>query len=215
MTDRYTRSLLLLVAVAAVCCSCSSDNMKSDDPELNHLVDWMTGSFGTQMQSEQDATVHDMRLEIVRIWPERRDGYWLYAEQAAVDNLNKPYRQRVYHLQRFDDSTVTSTVYRFRNEKLYIGDWTKEYPLATLTVDSLTELQGCAVYLQAEGSNVFVGGTRGEKCLTSYMGATYATTDVRITPSEIYSLDRGWNQIGQQVWGGRGEGLHFLKLVNR
>ena len=79
--------------------------------ELELLADWMTGAFSSRAQALEDSAYVDVRLHMVRIWPHRGDGYWLYVEQALASSLDQPYRQRIYHVNHIGGAYYSSTVY--------------------------------------------------------------------------------------------------------
>jgi hypothetical protein len=190
----------------------AEDNPPQPDPGLKRLSSWMIGSFSSQEQAEGDSNFLDIRLQMVPVWGHRDDGLWLYVEQAAAGYLDRPYRQRVYHLVQYDDSTYCSEVYVMPAPLRFAGAWREENPLAGLTLDSLAARTGCTIFLRPEGDSAFVGSTRDRDCLSSLRGASYATSEVRITPAELYSWDRGFNDEGEQVWGAVTGGYRFLKL---
>jgi CpeT protein len=179
--------------------------------ELETLVGYMTGTFSTAEQAQSDTNYYNITLHQVRIWPGRTDGYWLYVEQAASDRIEQPYRQRVYHLAQVSDSTYQSTVYALKNPEKYIGDWEKANPLEDIDPGSLTERDGCAVILQKYGTDTFVGSTESLRCDSNLRGAAYSTSIVLITPTQMYSWDRGFDIDGDQVWGARDGGYVFKK----
>ena len=65
---------------------------------LRALATAMTGNFTSAEQAKADPDFKVIHLHIAPIWTERTDGPWLYMEQAAASSLDKPYRQRIYHL---------------------------------------------------------------------------------------------------------------------
>ena len=185
---------------------------KQDD--LLTLRDYLSGSFSSKDQAAGDSAFLDIRLEMVPIWKDRTDGYWLYVEQAAAENLAKPYRQRVYQLTRQDDSTFVSVVYTLPDPQRFAGAWKESSPLETLTPDSLVERAGCAILLTKYGSNMFVGSTAGLGCDSDLRGATYATSIVIVSPDQLYSWDRGYDINGNQVWGAAKGGYVFKKVAS-
>jgi glycosidase len=115
--------------------------------DLEDLGNWMTGSFSSLAQAEADTNYLDIRLEVVPMWTDRKDGPWLYVEQAVAARKSRPYRQRVYHLVDNGDGTMSSEVYSFEGPLRFAGHWKKDEPLAALDPDSLTVREGCAVVL--------------------------------------------------------------------
>jgi hypothetical protein len=172
----------------------------------------MTGSFSSQEQAQADTSFKDIRLEMVQIWKNQTDGHWLYVEQAAAEKLDKPYRQRVYHLTQENDSTFKSAVYTLANPMRFAGAWQEGNPLSSLTPDSLMERAGCAVLLTKQGGDIFIGVSESLSCDSDLYGAIFATSVVMIQKDQIYSWDRGFNINGEQTWGSRAGGYVFKRI---
>ena len=187
--------------------SCSPQNN-----DLEVLVNWMSGSFSSQEQSLTDTTYFDIRLQMVPVWKGRTDGYWLYVEQAVADYLDKPYRQRVYHVTRIRDNKFSSQVYSIPDPLRLAGEWKKENPLRNLNPDSLINRKGCEIILKRKDQLTFAGSTVGKNCESKLRGAAYATSEVVITEHELISWDRGFNESGSQVWGAEKGGYIFKKI---
>jgi hypothetical protein len=171
----------------------------------------MTGSFSSQEQATLDSAFFDIRLEMVPIWPQREDGYWLYVEQAAAEYLDQPYRQRIYHLTALDDSSFASSVFELPEPSRFAGQWRTPGIFSDLTPDSLIKREGCAIYLEKSGDTAFVGSTRETECLSDHRGARYATSEVVITETYLSSWDRGFDGSSNQVWGAVKGGYMFRK----
>ena len=101
--------------------------------DLATLSQWMQGAFNSQKQAEADKDFFNIHLYMKQAWKQQSDGIWLYVEQAAEGYLDKPYRQRVYHLTQLPDGRFSSKVYSFDNALSYAGDWKKKSPLETMT----------------------------------------------------------------------------------
>ena len=84
--------------------------------------------------------------------------------------------------------------------------------MAGLTPDSLEARDGCEVFLTRDGDGPFVGGTVDRNCPSSLRGASYATTEVRITESGMVSWDQGFDANGNQVWGATAGGYVFDRI---
>jgi hypothetical protein len=179
---------------------------------LDLLASYLTGSFSSQEQAAADTNYFDIRLEMKRIWSERGDGYWFYVEQAAASKLERPYRQRVYHVTAQDDGSIRSDIYTLPNPLRFAGAWKLENPLADLTPDSLEIREGCAVILRKTADESFEGSTVGTGCASELRGASYATSEVRISPEQLLSWDRGFDVEGKQAWGATKGGYVFRKL---
>lgn len=181
------------------------------ESELDILVSWMIGSFNSEEQSKNDSDYYNISLEMHRIWNERKDGYWLYVEQAVATTKEKPYRQRIYHLFEEDD-VIKSVIYSIPDEKSFIGGWEDISLFQNLSPEGLEAREGCEVIIKRKDDNTFVGSTIDKNCLSNLRGATYATTEVTITKDKMISWDRGFNDKDEQVWGAVKGGYIFNKL---
>lgn len=164
----------------------------------------LSGSFSSQAQSVEDQEYFDIRLRVVPIWLERADGPWLYVEQAAASALDRPYRQRVYHIVGGGDAPLRSVVLALPGDPMeFAGAWRDADPLANVTPDQLEERTGCSMTLvpRAEAPGTWLAATHEQDCESSLRGATYATSEVTLTPDFMESWDRGFDASGDQVWG--------------
>lgn len=183
---------------------CAGDPPVADtgpDESLLRLADWLTGSFSSAEQAERDENYFDIRIHAVRIWNDRDDGAWIYLEQAAADSLDRPYRQRVYHVTRIADDLFESRVLALEEPLRYAGHWQEDQPLAELTPGDLLIRDGCSVLLREIDSTSFAGSTLGRLCTSNLRGARYATSEVEIQAGSLTSWDRGYDAGGTQVWG--------------
>ncbi|NLI14695.1 MAG: hypothetical protein GX409_00255 [candidate division Zixibacteria bacterium] len=190
----------------------SSSTKNKSNSDIIRLQQWMTGYFSSQAQAAKDSDYFDVRLRMTPIWKDRKDGFWLYVEQAMAENESRPYRQRVYHVTQINDTTFESAVFAFSDPAPYIGEWQKPEPLAGLTPDSLISKTGCSIILYKHGEFAFSGSTVGKECASDLRGADYTTSEVTISKNQIISWDRGFDMDGNQVWGARKGGYVFKKL---
>jgi acetylornithine deacetylase/succinyl-diaminopimelate desuccinylase-like protein len=186
------------------------------DPELERLARWMTGAFSSRAQATADPdNFYDISLVMSPIWHHRSDGPWLYVEQAAAESLDRPYRQRVYRLTRVDDQTLQSEVFTLPGDPLaHAGAWRADDPLAGIQPHDLVPRQGCAILLRAINRDTFAGSTDGDTCPSSLRDATYATSDVVVTPNQLLSWDRGFDDTDRQVWGAEVGPYVFVKQAD-
>jgi hypothetical protein len=177
---------------------------------LEQLAMSMAGSYTSAEQAKADTNYYEIELEMVRIWPKRKDGAWFYVEQATADSKGKPYRQRVYHVQQLNDSTFTSNILSIKGGGAWYGAYADPVKLATLPADSLVAMDGCAITLHRRGAN-YVGSTHDRDCPNQRGGASYATSEVTLRSDRMTSWDRGYNDKGEQVWGAENGGYVFIK----
>lgn len=205
MNKLQTLCLCLLLTVFFFSCKNSQKTQsknKTDryNPELAELVERMTGSFNSYRQSIDDPSYFNITLEMHRIWEDRKDGYWLYVEQAVASMKHRPYRQRVYHVTALNPRTFSSAVYTLPDEKRFIGAYKQKNAFLTLTPDSLEIREGCAIVMRKE-IDAFVGQTNEKECGSTLRGATYATSKVNIYKDRLESWDQGFNDQDVHVWG--------------
>jgi len=207
----WLRLALLTVLLLTMACIARKETRQRQS-NLDRLVGWMVGSFSSEEQAAADTDFLDIRLEMVQIWPERTEGRWLYVEQASALTLDQPYRQRVYRLYQRDDTTLVSAVYDLNEPLRLAGAWRTPASFDFLTPDSLIVRVGCAIVLHPRGDTVYVGSTVDRECLSDHRGAAYATSEVRISETYLYTWDRGLDSAGTQVWGAEKGGYMFKKL---
>ena len=207
--------ILGLLPLFAACSGSTSQNAESKDAaasDFEVLAEWMQGSFSSAAQAEADSNYFDIRLEMVPIWTDRNDGPWYYVEQAAAGYLDRPYRQRVYHLTE-TETGMLSEIYALPGDPLaYAGDFADEAPLAALSPDSLVEREGCGVWMSRQEDGTFAGATEENSCVSTLRGASWATSKVEIFEDKLVSWDQGWDSLGNQVWGAENGGYVFLKV---
>ncbi|MBL7953836.1 MAG: chromophore lyase CpcT/CpeT [Flavobacteriales bacterium] len=177
---------------------------------LEQLASTMAGSYTSAEQAKSDTSYFEIELEMVRIWPKRRDGAWLYVEQATADSKAKPYRQRVYHVQEVNDSTFTSNILTIKGGEALYGAFADPIKLERLNPDSLERLEGCAITLYRQG-NTYTGSTHDRDCPSKRGKAVYTTSEVVLSSDRMVSWDRGWDAEGKQAWGAEKAGYIFIK----
>ena len=203
--------------VSAAClmltgCASSSAHEAGRSAELIELAGMMTGSFSSAEQAAADPQFYDVRLHMVRIWPSRHDGVWLYVEQAMANEPKHPYRQRVYFVHEPEPGVFVSEVYTLEDPKKWIGKWEHPKKFSDLEPKDLLARDGCAITMRRESDGAFVGGTEGTACASDLRGASYATSHVRITAQGLETWDRGFDAAGAQVWGATSGPYRFLRI---
>lgn len=177
--------------------------------DFKELAGFMAGSYSSEEQHLKDTTNYfDIHLQIIPIWKNNSDGYRFYVEQAMNGFLENPYRQRVYHLKEHENA-FESIIYTLKDPLRFTG---KPEMVESLPFDSLTEKEGCSVFLSKTGEKEYAGGTREKSCPSDRKSATYATSIVTITKNLLLSWDQGFNDKDEQVWGAEKGGYRFVKL---
>jgi CpeT protein len=197
------------IILIAFCTTATAQYSKVTNKDLKKVYKMMKGHFTSELQSKRDTSFFNIHLNMTPLWKGKNE-YYLYVEQATALALNKPYRQRVYHLYKEGDSTIVSKVFEIKNPSKYVNAHHNKTLLDSLQKSDLIDRQGCAIYLHKQGST-FVGATPGKECLSSLRGATYATSEVIVSAKQLLSWDRGWSKEDKQVWGATISGYEFVK----
>lgn len=205
------KRLFIILTVLLIGIVSFSQSLILKPKDLVKLAGIMSGEFSSEKQALADKDFIHIQLRMTPVMKENTDGYWLYIEQAVASSPEAPYRQRVYHLYIQDDTTIVSKVFELKNPAQYIGGFADQSKLALIQADSLIDRQGCNIMLRKTGKKKFTGSTPGKECVSTLKGATYATSEVVITPKKMVTWDRGWNREDKQVWGSEKGGYVFLK----
>ncbi|WP_187388202.1 chromophore lyase CpcT/CpeT [Seonamhaeicola marinus] len=203
------KSLFLLLIVTIVGCK-QKEQAPKIDTELNELFGLMQGSFNSEIQAKADSTYYNISLHMYPIWKDK--GNYLYVEQALNSMQNRPYRQRIYEVTRASDSTFKSAIYTLPSDSLWIGKWKTPLAFVSIAPTSIKIRKGCEVILKRLGDNHFKGSTGERSCESSLRGASFATSEVEITSEKVLSWDRGFDSIGNHVWGATKGAYIFNKL---
>ncbi len=200
-----------LVLMIAGCTASKKTNLaKTGDVDLDKLTSLMEGAFSSELQSKTDTSYFNISLVMTPIWSNRTDGKWLYVEQAVASKLDKPYRQRVYHLQHPSKDVFTSDIYTIKDALSFTGLQNDQLKKSKLTFDLIELKDGCTVTL-VKHNDTYEGGTNADKCPSDLRGAKYATTKIILKKGELDSWDQGFDSSGKQVWGATKAGYIFIK----
>lgn len=200
----------LLLSVVGCTASKKANSAKAADIELDKLVSLMEGKFSSELQSKADTGYFNISLIMTPIWTDRTDGKWLYVEQAVASKSDKPYRQRVYHLQHPSDDIFTSDIYTIKDAMSFAGLQNDKLKKDKLTFDLIELKDGCTVTL-TKNNGTYAGGTNADHCPSDLRGAKYATTKIVLKKGELDSWDQGFDAAGKQVWGATKGGYIFIK----
>ncbi len=200
-------SLLLLV------CLLPANLLAATEPgAVQQLASCLTGTFSTAEQARGDQNFLDVTLHLARIWPDRPDGPWLYAEQALTDAPDHPYRQHIYQLFARADGALELRVYDLNDPIGFTRAWQEPARFAKLAPASLIARTGCAMILHSQPDGSFKGGTEGQGCSSSLGGASYATSEATLSARQLIMWDRGYNAAGIQIWGSTHGGYIFKRV---
>ncbi|MEQ9001627.1 MAG: chromophore lyase CpcT/CpeT [Coleofasciculus sp. B1-GNL1-01] len=180
-------------------------------PELITLASYMAGKFDNQQQALAEPVwyVH------LHLWQRpiplfSDDSLTLFAEQAPITNLDRPYRQRILRLCQSDQSSTGLQVqyYQIKNPDAVRGAGCHPELLQQLTREDIIGLPDCRLNVQMQqiGFNNYEFTTTSASdrpCRFSYQGNTYQVSlGFEVTADEFRSYDKGIDpSTGKATWG--------------
>jgi CpeT protein len=196
--------ILLLIIISG----CQSVKVVKQN-ELQQLMNFMQGTYSSEKQSIEDKEYFNISLRMTPIW--KKKGHYLYVEQAMFEKQDSPYRVRIYKVSQRNDAFI-SEIYTLKNEKEWIGKWKTPEVFDNLTESDIELKPGCEVILKKQANGRFIGQTGEKTCPSELRGASYASSKVTVTPTQILSWDQGFDKNGKQVWGAMKGGYIFDKI---
>lgn len=165
------------------------------------LRDFLVGAFDSSAQAQRNPEYFEIQLLTCDVSAPELGELVVYVEQAFLDTVDQPYRQRLYVITSDSDTQATTEVYALNDEASAIGLCdTTERPVFTAADVVLRE--GCGVEVDWDAATeTFTGGTVGSACSSDLSGASYATSEVTIGAERVNSWDRGFDANDVQVWG--------------
>ena len=110
---------MLLIALFACVDTTDTSENPSTTLELTPLLsEQLTGHFDSSDQANSNSAYYAVSLQSCPVDAPELGTDVLYVEQALVDNLADPYRQRLYVLEQVDEETVKLIVEKTVSEKL-------------------------------------------------------------------------------------------------
>ncbi|MGB7522222.1 MAG: chromophore lyase CpcT/CpeT, partial [Spirulinaceae cyanobacterium] len=129
---------------------------------------------------------------------------FLYQEQALVENLNQPYRQRILRLAPNPyGEGVESKSFKYLQPEALVGLCQQPEANRVVSAQELTDVN-CSVFL-VPIATIYLGKTSSEGCPTNFRGATKITNLVILNAQGMETWDQGLNEKGEQVWGAENE----------
>jgi hypothetical protein len=177
----------------------------------------VTGSFSSAAQHAADARYDWAEARIVRIWPERTDGVWLYQEQAIINTpgltpdaaRRKPYFQFVARVTPLGDGLLRRDNFRVKVGAHWLALTSDDPRLAVLSTDDLAPAS-CHNRMERVAPGYWIGRT--ESCTNAYKGATFMQSLSVTTRDHYVNWDRGFDAAGARIWGPADGGYIFDRV---
>jgi hypothetical protein len=169
---------------------------------------WLQGRFDSAEQAASDPDDYmTITLAMCAVSVSGIDRA-LYVEQAVPGSA--PYRQRVYAVRDGDPpaTQAVTSIYELVDPTAFVGACDRAD--LSIAADAIVEKVGCGVTLTfADGS--YTGATAPKACASTLRGATWASSEVTLTPDLLESWDRGWDAAGAHVWGATDGPYRFVR----
>ena len=175
------------------------------------------GHFSSEAQHVADPRYDWAEARIVRIWPARTDGVWLYHEQTIVNTpgllpdeaRRRPYFQFVARVTPIAPGLLRRDNFRVLDKAKWLGVSSTDARLAALTPADLAA-PSCHNRMEQVALGVWTGRT--ESCTNAYKGAAWMQS-LSVTTHDAYiNWDRGFDAAGTRVWGPAAGGYKFLRV---
>jgi len=208
-----------LAVAVAVLTGCPAPPAEGDPeaPAFNaaeRMAEWLSGTFDSEQQSIDEPQYFPIQLTTCPVRAPELGDTVVYIEQAVMDSVDAPYRQRLYVIRSETAESgapvARTIVHTLGDEAGAIGQCAGDR--RTYTAADAVLREGCDVVSEwNEAEQAFDGGTVGTSCASSLQGARYATSEVRVEPDLLQSWDRGFDAGGAQVWGATAGPYRFVR----
>lgn len=184
------------------------------DPAVQDVADRLLGVMDTSAQAASNPKVSSIQMTTCEVQvtdaPRRSPAIFLYQEQAPIDRLNRPYRQRFLQLTTgITPGIVQSRSFRPTELSAWAGLCQRPAAARQLSLQQLGT-PVCTVFLKRSGED-YVGTTPADGCPANYRGAVRITNRIVLHSTGMDTWDRGLDAKGQQVWGAESEAYQFRR----
>ncbi len=183
----------------------------SFSPQLLALADYLSGEFDNREQ----ALAEPIWYVHLRLWQRpiplfSEDSMTLFAEQASVVNLERPYRQRIMRLMEVSNPDVALAIqyYMIKDPISLSGAGCNPALLDRLTIDQIDLLPGCILNVKEQTIDnhcyKFTATPPPEaRCCFTYLDKTVQVAlSFEATQNELISFDKGIDpNTGKATWG--------------
>lgn len=164
----------------------------------------MAGTFDTTEQAKLDAEVPPLRAVAVLV-PKSRlsDGALvLYREEARLDRLDRPERQRFLRVEEVASGRVVVRMFELKEAASAAGKWRTPEVLALFSRNDVRDRPACAITMTKKGDH-YEGSATDLGCAPPLLGVSRPTSEIRLWPGRMETWERGFDAKGVQVWGPR------------
>jgi hypothetical protein len=195
--------------------------MTNRSSQLMTLGNYLAGEFDNKEQSlAEPAWFVHLHLWHVPVALFTTDSITIFAEQANIVDLDKPYRQRIIRLRQMDGATPTfqAQYYALNNFSSLVGAGKNPSRLKNLTPEDLELLPGCVLLVEVKelpnNQLEFMGTPVPDRvCSFSYNGnIVQVSLGFEVTQTALKTYDKGIDsETGRATWGAILGPYHYQK----
>lgn len=187
------------------------------EAQAEEIVSYLVGQMDTSAQAEVDQERASVQMTTCVIQIENggsgtgeAEGTYLYQEQALMNQLDQPYRQRFLQIVPHELSqSVRSHSYKPSNPDAWVGLCDQPEAARVVTVADLGE-SVCNVFLRPTARG-YLGKTPIGGCPADFRGAVRITNQILLNEQGMNTWDRGFDAEGNQVWGAEDTAYQFRR----
>lgn len=183
-------------------------------PMAEELANTLIGSFSTIEQSRIEGWGY-VESELVRIWPHREDGIWLYQENAFLGSSpedfdpeikQRPYFQRIVRLVEVSSTEVIRTIYTLTDPASVVGAFADPSRVAEEQLGDVS----CSGPVMRIAHGYWQSNF--DTCPSGLRGAVRTHSRSIHTPHGFANWDRGFDAEGTLIWGPARGGYVFDRV---
>jgi hypothetical protein len=194
-------------------------------PKLIAIGQYLSGEFENKQQAlESPAWYVHLRLWLKPVPLFLEDSITIFAEQASILNLDRPYRPRILRITSSQTDGIDLEVrhYMFKDIEAVKGAGRNRDLLKKITTEQIEYLPNCNLNVSVEelAVNRFhfrATPTSDRPCSFTYDGKTFQVAlGFEVTPDELLTYDKGIDiNTGQPIWGALMGAYRYSKVGSR
>jgi hypothetical protein len=170
----------------------------------NLLVEYLIGEFDNIEQSKEEPTWYVPLRLWHRLLPYPIQGKLaIFAEQANVTSLERPYRQRILVIEEQVDGALAVQFWAFKNPTRFRGAGANPDLLKDALESELDLLPQCWLNIEQVGDRLKAEPRKGDRCCFTYEDKLrQVVLGFEASQTAFLSYDRGVDpETGQSLWG--------------
>ncbi|MDV2999540.1 MAG: Phycocyanobilin lyase CpcT [Chroococcopsis gigantea SAG 12.99] len=173
-------------------------------PQLQRLGNYLAGEF----ENKDQAVAKPLWYVHIRLWLRpvplfKSDSLTLFAEQASIIKLDRPYRPRLLRLRQDDSGSIEVQHYMFSDISAVQGAGSNPEILARIDEGQVHLLPGCTLGVTQWETGFKAMPKSNDKCTFTYGGQTFQVAlGFEVGDGQLNTYDKGINPVtGQAIWG--------------